>query len=113
MMATTTPDNSLLSSQNASELQVILHPLVLLTVSDYITRHTLRNFKNPVVGALLGRQDGREITIEHAFECPVEPDLVTGEISLATVKFSSRLEQCSSIPPISLLDTRYPCLRNR
>lgn len=63
--------NALLSTQKSSdsELQAVLHPLVLLTISDYITRHTLRNLSIPVVGGLLGQQNGREITIEHAFEC--------------------------------------------
>lgn len=62
--------NPLLSSQKSdSGLQVALHPLVLLTISDYITRHTLRQLKGPVVGALLGQQNGREVIVEHAFEC--------------------------------------------
>ena len=63
-------EDSLLSAQKSSDsgLQAVLHPLVLLTISDYITRHTLRQLKGPIVGALLGQQKGREITIEHAFE---------------------------------------------
>ena len=63
-------DNPLLSVQKSdSGLHVALHPLVLLTISDYITRHTLRQQKGAIVGALLGQQNGREITVEHAFEC--------------------------------------------
>lgn len=61
--------NTLISTQSGSELQIILHPLVLLTISDYITRHTLRGQKGPIVGGLLGLQSGRDITIEHAFDC--------------------------------------------
>ena len=52
-----------------SGLTVSLHPLILLTISDYITRHTLRRRPRPIVGALLGQQNGRSITLEHAFEC--------------------------------------------
>lgn len=52
-----------------SGLTVSLHPLILLTISDYITRHTLRRQPRPIVGALLGQQNGRSITLEHAFEC--------------------------------------------
>lgn len=64
--------NPLLSAQKSdSGLHVALHPLVLLTISDYITRHTLRQQKGAIVGALLGQQNGREITVEHAFECRV------------------------------------------
>jgi len=85
--------NPLLSSQKSSDsgLQVALHPLVLLTISDYITRHTLRNQKGPLVGALLGQQNGREITIEHAFECLlIEED---GETLLHKVWFEERLQR--------------------
>jgi COP9 signalosome complex subunit 6 len=77
-------------------LQVALHPLVLLTISDYITRHTLRQQKGPVVGALLGQRNGREITIEHAFECLVE--LVEGEVILNQAWFEDRLQQSRQSP---------------
>jgi COP9 signalosome complex subunit 6 len=88
--------NRLLSSQKSSDssLQVALHPLVLLTISDYITRHTLRNQKGPVVGALLGQQNGREITIEHAFECLLID--VESETILHKSWFEERLQQSKS-----------------
>lgn len=84
--------NPLLSTQPSDAgLQVALHPLVLLTISDYITRHTLRQQKGPVVGALLGQQNGREITIEHAFECLLKTD---GDVvTLNEVWFEERLQQ--------------------
>lgn len=94
--------NPLLSTQKTSdsELQVVLHPLVLLTISDYITRHSLRGLQGPVVGALLGQQNGREITIEHAFECLVKSE--EGEngseiVLLDAEWFSTRLQQSSWI----------------
>ncbi|SPO05872.1 related to cop9 (constitutive photomorphogenic), subunit 6 [Cephalotrichum gorgonifer] len=92
-MAAPSP-NPLLSSHQPSDTQVILHPLVLLTISDYITRHTLRSQPGPIMGALLGQHNGREITIEHAFECntistPEEPLAY----SLDHPRFLSRLEQ--------------------
>jgi COP9 signalosome complex subunit 6 len=84
--------NPLLSTQSAdSGLQVALHPLVLLTISDYITRHTLRQQTGPIVGALLGQQNGREITIEHAFDCRLLE--VEGEIILHRAWFEERLQQ--------------------
>ena len=62
--------NSLLSSNKSDSLtQVQLHPLVILTVSDYVTRHALRQQKGPIVGAIIGAHNGRDITMEHAFEC--------------------------------------------
>ncbi|KJZ79250.1 hypothetical protein HIM_01401 [Hirsutella minnesotensis 3608] len=86
--------NPLMSSQRSSQLQTVLHPLVLLAISDYITRHTLRDQQGPVVGALLGQQNGREITIEHVFDCHTRPaPEVEGGYLLDTQKFAARLEQ--------------------
>ncbi|KAI8961632.1 hypothetical protein F5Y11DRAFT_222311 [Daldinia sp. FL1419] len=96
--------NPLLSSQKSSDsgLQAVLHPLVLLTISDYITRHTLRAQQGPVVGALIGQQNGREVTIEHAFECAtVAKD---GDIVLEPVWFAQRLEQMKQIHKSPQLD---------
>ncbi|OAA43614.1 Mov34/MPN/PAD-1 [Metarhizium rileyi] len=103
-MAAKSP-NTLISSQKSSQLQAVLHPLVLLTISDYITRHTLRQQKDPVVGALLGQQNGREITIEHAFECHMReaPD-VEGGYLLDDPKFGARLEQMVTVHKERQLD---------
>lgn len=86
--------NPLLSTQKSSDsgLQVALHPLVLLTISDYITRHTLRQQKGPVVGALLGQQNGREVSIEHAFECLLKTT-EENEVILSPLWFEKRLQQ--------------------
>src|ERR1700760_999916 len=88
--------NPLISTQKPSDtsLDIALHPLVLLTISDYITRHTLRNQKGPVVGALLGQQNGREITIEHAFECLLID--VETETIVHKSWFEERLQQSKS-----------------
>jgi COP9 signalosome complex subunit 6 len=85
--------NPLLSTQKPSDsgLQAALHPLVLLTISDYITRHTLREQPGPIIGALLGQQNGREVTIEHAFECNTSVE--DGQIIIDAGWFSRRLGQ--------------------
>lgn len=70
-MAAAATLNPLISTQPSSGLQVILHPLVLLTVSDYIARHTLRQQEGPIVGVLLGQSNSREVTAEHAFDAHV------------------------------------------
>ncbi|KAK2730007.1 cop9 signalosome subunit 6 [Colletotrichum kahawae] len=90
--------NPLMSSQKSSELQAVLHPLVLLTISDYITRHTLRSQAGPIVGALLGQQNGREVSIEHAFECHIKqaPE-VDGGYLLDSDRFGRRLEQSTFV----------------
>ncbi|KAL8744693.1 MAG: hypothetical protein Q9190_003092 [Brigantiaea leucoxantha] len=89
---------SLVSSQKASDsgLQIHLHPLVLLTVSDLITRHTLRRQVGPIAGALIGQQNGRDITLEHAFECQV----LLGNNNLVTLNrswFANRLQQYKDV----------------
>ena len=85
--------------------QVALHPLVLLTISDYITRHTLRQQTGPVVGALLGQQNGREITIEHAFEVLCQEK--DGAIVLNQAWFEDRLQQSKSNYLPSVLSDKF------
>ncbi|KAI1113156.1 COP9 signalosome-like protein subunit 6 [Nemania sp. NC0429] len=96
--------NPLLSTQKSSDsgLQAILHPLVLLTISDYITRHTLREQPGPVIGALIGQQNGREVTIEHAFECATLPR--DGEVVVDADWFEQRLGQMKTIHSSPQLD---------
>jgi COP9 signalosome complex subunit 6 len=94
--------NPLISGQKSSQLHAVLHPLVLLTISDYITRHTLREQTGPIIGALLGQQNGREITVEHAFECHLrEVADVEGGYLLDETKFAARLEQSESSSGLS------------
>ncbi|CAJ2513576.1 Uu.00g016950.m01.CDS01 [Anthostomella pinea] len=96
--------NPLLSSQKSSDsgLQAVLHPLVLLTISDYITRHTLRKQPGPIVGALIGQQNGREVTIEHAFECATMAK--DGDVHLDADWFAQRITQMKIIHSSPQLD---------
>ncbi|KAK2614364.1 hypothetical protein N8I77_001200 [Diaporthe amygdali] len=69
----------------------ILHPLPLLNIGDYVTRHFLREQPGPIVGALFGQQNGREVTVEHAYEVQI---LVNGDqVTLEPGWFETRLEQ--------------------
>lgn len=70
---------------------VILHPLPLIAISDYVVRHTLRRLEGPVVGALLGQQNGREVSIEFAYELKTET--VGDKVKLDLAWFDERLEQ--------------------
>lgn len=87
--------NHLISSRpSESGLTVSLHPLVLLTISDQVTRHSVRKQHGPVAGALLGQQRGREITAEHAF--PVA--LVKGREGQWQFNYDwmeTRIQQCN------------------
>lgn len=98
-MAVDAPNPLLTTSKPSDALSIKLHPLVLLTISDFITRHSLRGQHGPIVGAVIGQQNGREITMEHAFECNVKAgETVNGEetVILDENFFATRLEQCTS-----------------
>ncbi|KAJ5775335.1 uncharacterized protein N7511_000346 [Penicillium nucicola] len=88
-------------SQKSSDsgLHIQLHPLVLLTISDQITRHAARQQRGPIIGGLLGQQNGREITLEHAFECPVTCGL-NNETILPAAWFEERLQQFKDVHPL-------------
>ncbi|KAJ5958360.1 JAB1/Mov34/MPN/PAD-1 [Penicillium vulpinum] len=100
------PPQCLVSQKSSdSGLHIQLHPLVLLTVSDQITRHAARQQHGPIIGGLLGQQNGREITLEHAFECPVTCGL-NDEIILPAAWFQERLQQFKDVhkdPPLDLV----------
>lgn len=96
-----TASNSLLSSGTSdSSLSVQLHPLVLLTISDYITRHSIRQQEGPIVGAIIGQQNGRQIAMEQAFQCKTKQD--GDRVVVDDEWFAERLEQCKSIRPSRL-----------
>lgn len=95
--------NELLSAQKSSDsgLQIILHPLPILEISDFITRGYQRNYKGAVVGGLLGQQNGREITIEHSFSIKsVKKEEDGGVYELDEEWFRQRLDQSMRIHPV-------------
>lgn len=91
--------NPLVSTTRASDASptVQLHPLVLLTITDCVTRHTLRQQTGPVVGAILGAQDGQNITMEVAFQAKLQSN-EDGETTLDDDWFSKRIEDCKPYP---------------
>ncbi|KAF2763484.1 hypothetical protein EJ05DRAFT_496304 [Pseudovirgaria hyperparasitica] len=96
--------NPLLSTARATDTSptVQLHPLVLLNISDYLTRHTLRKLNVPIIGAILGQQNGREVTMEVAFECKV---LDQGDQWIVDDDwFRTRLEQYKDVYKVPALD---------
>ena len=96
---------SLLSTHKPSDsgLNINVHPLVLLTISDYITRYTLRKLTQPIAGALLGKQSGRSISLEHAFEVLLEPN-DRGDSVLEEAWFRDRLQQYKDVHQAPLLE---------
>ncbi|RJE22396.1 COP9 signalosome subunit 6 [Aspergillus sclerotialis] len=100
------PSESLVSQKTSdSGLHIQLHPLVLLIISDHLTRHTARQQEGPIVGALLGQQNGRDITLEHAFECVVTQN-ADGEVQLPADWFNERVKQYKDVhkdPPLDIV----------
>ncbi|KAF1828894.1 hypothetical protein BDW02DRAFT_634852 [Decorospora gaudefroyi] len=98
-------ENPLVSTARASDASptVQLHPLVLLTITDCITRHTLRQQKGPVVGAILGAQDGQNITMEVAFQAKLRSS-DDGEIVLDDEWFSKRIDDFKDVHKEPQLD---------
>ncbi|EGO59771.1 hypothetical protein NEUTE1DRAFT_61495 [Neurospora tetrasperma FGSC 2508] len=95
--------NPLMSTQKSdSSLQVALHPLPILEISDYITRSYLRGYKGAIVGALIGQQNGRQITIEHSFSVKTEH---TGQnYKVDSEWFTARLDQMKAVHKDRALD---------
>lgn len=71
-------------------------PLVLLTISDLIARRSLRRQDLPVLGALFGQQNGRDISLEFATECQIisKDD---GTLILHDAWFKDRVQQYKDV----------------
>ncbi|KAG8746722.1 hypothetical protein FRC10_004026 [Ceratobasidium sp. 414] len=66
-----------LSQAGKSALNLSIHPLPILNISEHLTRRKLQtNQESPfIIGALLGIQDGRDIEIVNTFELVLEGEL--------------------------------------
>eukprot|EP01126_Amoeba_proteus_P060674 TRINITY_DN8055_c0_g1_i7.p1 TRINITY_DN8055_c0_g1~~TRINITY_DN8055_c0_g1_i7.p1 ORF type:complete len:228 (-),score=38.63 TRINITY_DN8055_c0_g1_i7:355-966(-) len=51
-----------------AELTILLHPLVVVNIADQYTRAILINTNPRVYGCLVGKQEGRKVSILHSFE---------------------------------------------
>ena len=77
---------------------MLLHPLVIINISDHATRARVRNGKNTrVVGVLLGNQQGKQSELLNSFELVVEE--VVNEAEKSTLKIDhnylqEKLIQC-------------------
>ena len=89
-------EEPLLSTDSTSDssINVQLHPLVLLTLSDHITRQKLQGHDERIIGAIIGEQRGREVSMEAAFICKTVSDPPNGDLLLDEDFFQARLEQC-------------------
>ena len=59
--------------------EVIIHPLVLLSVADHYNR-IAKDSQNRVVGVLLGNRSGGKVDISNSFAVPFEEDLINPSV---------------------------------
>ena len=100
----------------SSGLSIDLHPLVIINISDHYTRIKAQsnsptttgrpwlfvftlgipNFYPPVLGVLLGHQNGRNVELTNSFEVSheVKPD---GFVEVSKSYYLTKLEQCASL----------------
>eukprot|EP00301_Raphidiophrys_heterophryoidea_P015643 c2439_g1_i1.p1 GENE.c2439_g1_i1~~c2439_g1_i1.p1 ORF type:complete len:221 (-),score=48.55 c2439_g1_i1:500-1129(-) len=67
------------TKDSTSDLDVLLHPLVLLTISDHSTRARLTENSARVLGGLIGCQRGRQLEIMDCFEMVVQGEGINTE----------------------------------
>jgi len=80
----------------SAALNVHLHPLVLINISDHVVRFRSAGRTQRVLGALLGAQEGRRIDMHNSFELIVEEGPGT---SMDLEFFQQRLSQYLEVFP--------------
>ncbi|KAK9471433.1 uncharacterized protein V1510DRAFT_367874 [Dipodascopsis tothii] len=74
-----------INSTGSFPLTIGLHPLAVLSISDFYTRAHLS--RTLLIGGLLGKQTGRDLSIEQAYEFRIRDDQIDEEY------FERKLEQ--------------------
>ncbi len=97
--ASHTQSGSIVQKESGSALDIAIHPLMLINISDHYTRTKVStDVKNPrVIGALLGTQSGRSVEITNSFELVYTE--IDGAIILDTDYLTKKQEQCMRPPP--------------
>ena len=62
------------TASHNSSTDVVIHPLVLLSVADHYNR-VAKDSKKRVVGVLLGSREGNKVDATNSFAVPFEEDL--------------------------------------
>jgi COP9 signalosome complex subunit 6 len=97
--STTTQNNNVSEEAGSGALNVKLHPLVIINISDHFTRAKIRNLASRVFGAMLGIQEGRNVEIFNSFEVvctEVEGNLVF-DMEYLQRKFEASTFLCSRL----------------
>eukprot|EP01121_Diplochlamys_sp_Union-15-3_P003353 TRINITY_DN131_c0_g1_i3.p1 TRINITY_DN131_c0_g1~~TRINITY_DN131_c0_g1_i3.p1 ORF type:complete len:235 (+),score=27.77 TRINITY_DN131_c0_g1_i3:70-774(+) len=86
------------NEERGGALDVFLHPLVIINISDHYTRAKVSGDKsNRVFGALLGIQSGRRVEVFNSFELIVTE--VDGSSVVDTAYLTRKKEQLAKVFP--------------
>ena len=85
---------SVVEREGTGALNLMLHPLVIINISDHWTRMKVQSKKtNPrVIGALVGIQTGRNLEIFNSFELPYETK--DNNVIVKAEYLNNKSEQC-------------------
>jgi COP9 signalosome complex subunit 6 len=91
---------TIIEKEGGSALDIALHPLVLINISDHYTRAKYASEeKNPrVIGALFGVQSGRSVEVTNSFELVYT--VVEGAVVIDTEYLKLKQEQCAWKSPL-------------
>ncbi|KAL4225248.1 COP9 signalosome complex subunit 6 [Mactra antiquata] len=101
MMATsmevdTVKSNVMASTGTSGSVSVSLHPLVIMNISEHWTRVRAQEGKSvQVLGALIGKQTGRNIEVMNSFELLF--DIVDGQIVIDMDYYNTKEEQFKQV----------------
>ena len=84
-----------------SQIQMALHPLVILNISDHFTRQKAQTRDGPVArvaGCIVGVPENRRIEIANSFEVPFSPG-EDGVFCMDLVFLRKKIEQFKKVFP--------------
>lgn len=88
-------DNNITEESGSGAVDVFLHALVVINISDHFTRERVNNpktAKHRIFGALLGQQTGRIVHVYNSFELICTD--VNGQLIIDTEYLKTKKEQC-------------------
>ncbi|KAG8246864.1 COP9 signalosome complex subunit 6 [Homalodisca vitripennis] len=90
---TSASKNVMASSGTVGSVSTSLHPLVIMNISEHWTRiRAQEGAAHQVIGALIGKQKGRNIEIMNSFELVF--NIIGGDIVIDRDYYNTKEEQC-------------------
>lgn len=94
--STSLAESSFVTSTTLPSVTVSLHPLVIMNISEHWTRLRAQNgTKQDVYGALIGKQQGRNIEILNSFELKFE--VIEGDVVINREYYNTKEQQYKQV----------------